>query len=524
MLAGDELEVDSIEVEEDKRMHRVKVRVVEDALDANNTIASANRADFDREGVTVLNLMSAPGAGKTTLLEKALPGLEGVRPGVLEGDVAGSLDADRLADKHIPVTQLNTDQGFGGECHLDANMVRSALPSLPLADIDLLVIENVGNLVCPAEFRVGEDARVMVSSVTEGEDKPLKYPLMFRACELVIVNKIDLLEHLDFDMEKFDYHLDGVHPGRAADARQRAHGGGDRRGPRLARAARDAGRARRREAGRGDRPHRALLAAHEANRAFFAAEADRIARLCHEMSERFAARRAAARDRRVAGGAVGRAPRRGRVRPPGDRRQARAARGRVRGAPTEVGAAGRGRTTWCSRSTARRRRAASTIAIPTPPSDDPFIRQELTETYYHLLWELVHVFFEHRGRQSAGGGAASFLYPFLDEKATDVEAVIADVAALGGDEGRRDRRAARADADRGRARRCTRRRSELRARLDAGGTLLALGNGGSATDAMDVVADFRAARRGARSTSPRTRRSSPRSPTTSAPTRSSRAR
>ena len=196
-----------------QRMHRVKVRVVEDALDANNTIASANRADFDREGVTVLNLMSAPGAGKTTLLEEALPGLEGVRPGVLEGDVAGSLDADRLADKHIPVTQLNTDQGFGGECHLDANMVRSALPSLPLADIDLLVIENVGNLVCPAEFRVGEDARVMVSSVTEGEDKPLKYPLMFRACELVIVNKIDLLEHLDFDMEKFDYHLDGVHPG-----------------------------------------------------------------------------------------------------------------------------------------------------------------------------------------------------------------------------------------------------------------------------------------------------------------------
>jgi hydrogenase nickel incorporation protein HypB len=194
-------------------MHRVKVRVVEDALDANNTIASANRADFDRAGVTVLNLMSAPGAGKTTLLEKVLPGLDGVRAGVLEGDVAGSLDADRLADLHIPVTQLNTDQGFGGECHLDANMVRSALPSLPLGEIDLLVIENVGNLVCPAEFRVGEDARVMVSSVTEGEDKPLKYPLMFRACELVIVNKIDLLAHLDYDMEKFEYHLDGVHPG-----------------------------------------------------------------------------------------------------------------------------------------------------------------------------------------------------------------------------------------------------------------------------------------------------------------------
>jgi hydrogenase nickel incorporation protein HypB len=194
-------------------MHRTKVRVVEDALDANATIASANRSDFDRAGVAVVNLMSAPGAGKTTLLERVLPGLDGVRAGVLEGDVAGSLDADRLAGLHIPVTQLNTDAGFGGECHLDANMVRSALPSLPLGELDLLVIENVGNLVCPAEFRVGEDARVMVSSVTEGEDKPLKYPLMFRACELVIVNKIDLLEHLDFDLEKFLYHLDGVHPG-----------------------------------------------------------------------------------------------------------------------------------------------------------------------------------------------------------------------------------------------------------------------------------------------------------------------
>jgi hydrogenase nickel incorporation protein HypB len=194
-------------------MHRVKVRVVEDALDANNTIARANRDDFDRHGVTVVNLMSAPGAGKTTLLESVLGDLPGVRAGVLEGDVQGSLDADRIAAAHVPVIQLNTDAGFGGECHLDANMVRSALPALPLHDIDLLVIENVGNLVCPAEFRVGEDARVMVSSVTEGEDKPLKYPLMFRACELVLINKIDLLEHLDFDLELFLHHLDAVHPG-----------------------------------------------------------------------------------------------------------------------------------------------------------------------------------------------------------------------------------------------------------------------------------------------------------------------
>jgi hydrogenase nickel incorporation protein HypB len=194
-------------------MHRVKVRVVEDALDANNTIARANRDDFDRNGVVVVNLMSAPGAGKTTLLERTLGSLEGVRAAVLEGDVQGSLDADRLAGLHLPVVQLNTGNGFGGECHLDANMVRSALPSLPLADVDLLIIENVGNLVCPAEFRVGEDVRIMVSSVAEGEDKPLKYPLMFRACELVVVNKTDLLPYVDFDMERFLYHLDSVHPG-----------------------------------------------------------------------------------------------------------------------------------------------------------------------------------------------------------------------------------------------------------------------------------------------------------------------
>jgi hydrogenase nickel incorporation protein HypB len=197
-------------------VHRTRVRVVEDALDANNTLARANREDFDRSGVRVVNLMSAPGAGKTTLLERILEtGLDGVRVGVLEGDVQGSLDADRLSALHVPVTQLNTDPGFGGECHLDANMVRSAIPALPLDEIDLLVIENVGNLVCPAEFRVGEDVRAMVCSVTEGEDKPLKYPLMFRTCELVIVNKMDLLPHLEFDVDRLLHNLDQVHPGVA---------------------------------------------------------------------------------------------------------------------------------------------------------------------------------------------------------------------------------------------------------------------------------------------------------------------
>jgi hydrogenase nickel incorporation protein HypB len=193
-------------------MHRTKVRVVEDALDANNTIASANRSDFDRCDVTVVNLMSAPGAGKTTLLERALDGLANSSPptlrvGVLEGDVQGSFDADRLSVLHIPVVQLNTDNGFGGECHLDANMVRSALPAVPLDDMDVLIVENVGNLVCPAEFRIGEDARIMVCSVTEGEDKPLKYPLMFRACELVIINKVDLLQHLDFDVDRLEANI-----------------------------------------------------------------------------------------------------------------------------------------------------------------------------------------------------------------------------------------------------------------------------------------------------------------------------
>jgi hydrogenase nickel incorporation protein HypB len=186
--------------------------VLEDVLDANGTIAAANRADFDRAGVRVVNLMSAPGAGKTTLLERSLRALE-VRVGVVEGDVASTLDADRIAHLHLPVVQIDTDPSFGGECHLDANMVRSALPSLPLDELDVVLIENVGNLVCPAEFLVGEHHRVMVSSVAEGEDKPLKYPLMFRACELVIVNKIDLLPHLDFDLDRYLHNLDAVHPG-----------------------------------------------------------------------------------------------------------------------------------------------------------------------------------------------------------------------------------------------------------------------------------------------------------------------
>ena len=196
-------------------MHRTAVKVVlEGVLDANDALARANRERFDQAGTYVINLMSSPGAGKTALLERTLERLRGnLRLGVLEGDVQTTLDADRLARFHIPLVQVNTDPGFGGECHLDANMVRSGLSELSLRDIDILVIENVGNLVCPAEFKVGEDARVMVYSVTEGEEKPLKYPLMFRSADLVLVNKVDLLEHLDFDMEQFLGNLEAVNLG-----------------------------------------------------------------------------------------------------------------------------------------------------------------------------------------------------------------------------------------------------------------------------------------------------------------------
>ena len=197
-------------------MHRTAVKqvVMEGVLDANDALAQANRERFDHAGNFVVNMMSSPGAGKTALLEQTLERLRAkLRLGVLEGDVQTTLDADRLARFHVPLVQVNTDPGFGGECHLDANMVRSGLAELPLNDIDVLIIENVGNLVCPAEFQVGEDARVMVYSVTEGEEKPLKYPLMFRSADLVLVNKVDLLEHLDFDLEGFLRNLDAVNPG-----------------------------------------------------------------------------------------------------------------------------------------------------------------------------------------------------------------------------------------------------------------------------------------------------------------------
>lgn len=192
----------------------MEVSVLRNVLDANDLIAAENRKAFDAHGCFVVNLMSAPGSGKTTILERTLPALSGrVRVGVIEGDVRGTLDADRLAPLGIPVVQINTDPYFGGECHLDARMIRNALPALRLDGLDVVFIENVGNLVCPAEFRVGEDRKVMVLSVAEGDDKPLKYPLMFRVSHLLLLNKIDLLGHVDFDLARFRANVERVNPG-----------------------------------------------------------------------------------------------------------------------------------------------------------------------------------------------------------------------------------------------------------------------------------------------------------------------
>ncbi len=190
-----------------------RVAVLEQILSENDRLALANRERLAAAGVRSVNIMSSPGAGKTTLLARTLPALVGeMGVGVLEGDIATSIDADQLSDFGAQVALVNTSDGFGGECHLDAVMVAAGIDQLDLASIDLLIVENVGNLVCPAEFDVGQDARVMVYAITEGEEKPLKYPVMFRAADVVVINKIDLLPHLRFDLDAFKTNLKQVNP------------------------------------------------------------------------------------------------------------------------------------------------------------------------------------------------------------------------------------------------------------------------------------------------------------------------
>ncbi len=186
-----------------------KVKVVAKILEANERIALENRSVFEKAGVFVINLMSAPGAGKTSLLEKTLSDPSGLRIGVIEGDIAGTDDADRIERLGAPVVQINT----GGACHLDANMINEVLTDLPLNELDVLFIENVGNLVCPAEFRVGEDIKVMILSITEGHDKPLKYPLMFQESAALILNKTDLAPYTDADISKIRRDALSLNPG-----------------------------------------------------------------------------------------------------------------------------------------------------------------------------------------------------------------------------------------------------------------------------------------------------------------------
>jgi hydrogenase nickel incorporation protein HypB len=178
-----------------------EIKVVRKVLDANDTMAAQNRKLFAEKGLFVINVMSSPGSGKTAVLERTLVEIVGEIPSaVIVGDICTTNDADRLARTGAPVVQINTDE-FGGDCHLSAHVVAEAVSRLDLSEARLLVVENVGNLVCPAEFDLGEDIRCVVLSVTEGEDKPLKYPLMFRVCDVALLNKIDLIPHLDFDRE-----------------------------------------------------------------------------------------------------------------------------------------------------------------------------------------------------------------------------------------------------------------------------------------------------------------------------------
>ncbi len=178
----------------------VRIPIVENILSANERLAAENERALQQSGVLAVNIMSAPGAGKTSLIVQTIKALASrARIGVIEGDVASRVDADTIEALGIPVVQINT----GGTCHLDANMIKSSLDQLPLGQVDLLLIENVGNLICPTDFALGEALRVMISSIPEGDDKPYKYPAMFAVVDAIVINKIDLLPYVDFDLEGF---------------------------------------------------------------------------------------------------------------------------------------------------------------------------------------------------------------------------------------------------------------------------------------------------------------------------------
>jgi hydrogenase nickel incorporation protein HypB len=186
----------------------MKVKVLQNILGANDQIAARNRELLDKNGVRAINIMSSPGAGKTSLILQTIKNLQGKSLAVVEGDIASTMDADKIGEEGVEVVQINT----GGECHLDANMLSIALAELNLKTIDLMFIENVGNLICPAEFNLGEHRKVMILSLPEGDDKPFKYPLMFTTADVVIVNKIDLRPVLDFNLEAFSAHVQGINP------------------------------------------------------------------------------------------------------------------------------------------------------------------------------------------------------------------------------------------------------------------------------------------------------------------------
>jgi hydrogenase nickel incorporation protein HypB len=190
----------------------IRVSVVEQILSANDQLATANRARLDAAGVFALNVMASPGAGKTSLIMRTVERLQAeFRIGAVDGDIATTIDADRIAALGVPAVQINT----GGACHLDAAMFQSALPRLPLEELDLLIVENVGNLVCPASFKLGVHLSVLIASVPEGDDKPYKYPVMYRGVNGLVLNKMDVLAAFDFDVDYFRRGVEVLNPGLA---------------------------------------------------------------------------------------------------------------------------------------------------------------------------------------------------------------------------------------------------------------------------------------------------------------------